>query len=41
MSRAAQISLYCAAALTIGAVTWLWGQRGMAIVLDYVFVGCL
>jgi hypothetical protein len=41
MSPAAKISLYGGVALTLGAVTWLWGQRGMAIVLDYVFVGCM
>jgi hypothetical protein len=41
MSRPAKISLYGAAALALGAVTWLWGMRGVAIVLDYAFVGCL
>ena len=41
MSRTTKISLYGGAALALGAVTWLWSQRGIAIVLDYVFAGCL
>jgi hypothetical protein len=41
MSRTARFYAYGAAALALGAVTWLWGQRGVAIVLDYAFVGCL
>jgi hypothetical protein len=41
MSRAAKIFAYGGAALVLSAVTWLWGLRGAAIVLDYAFVGCL
>ena len=41
MSRTTKIYLFGGAALALGAVTWLWGVRGMAIVLDYAFVGCL
>jgi hypothetical protein len=41
MSRAMKISALGGAALVLGAVTWLWGVRGVAIVLDYAFVGCL
>lgn len=41
MSPAGKISVYAGVALLVGAVTWLWSQRGLAIVLDYAFVGCL
>jgi hypothetical protein len=41
MSRALKISAFGGAALILGGVTWLWGARGVAIVLDYAFVGCL
>jgi hypothetical protein len=27
--------------VVLAAVTWLWGARGAAILLDYAFVGCL
>jgi hypothetical protein len=41
MSRVAILSLFGGAALLLGGVTWLWGMRGVAIMLDYAFVGCL
>ena len=41
MSRAAKLSAFAGAALIVGGVTWLWGMHGVAIVLDYAFVGCL
>jgi len=41
MSPAARYAMYGGAALILGGVTWLWGVRGVAIVLDYAFVGCL
>jgi hypothetical protein len=41
MTRTAKLSAYGGAAVILGAVTWLWGVRGVAIVLDYAFVGCL
>ena len=41
MSNAAKLSAVGGAALILGGVTWLWGLRGVAIVLDYAFVGCL
>jgi hypothetical protein len=41
MSRTAKISLFGGAALLLGGATWLWGVRGVAILLDYAFVGCL
>lgn len=41
MSRTLRYSALGGAALVLGAVTWLWGMRGVAIVLDYAFVGCL
>jgi hypothetical protein len=41
MSRAAAISLFGGVAVVLGGVTWLWGVRGAAILLDYAFVGCL
>lgn len=41
MSRALKFSAIGSAALILGSVTWLWGVRGVAIVLDYAFVGCL
>lgn len=41
MSPAAKYALYGGGALILSAVTWLWGARGAAIVLDYAFVGCL
>lgn len=41
MSRAAKYSVYGAAAALLGVASWLWGVRGVAIVLDYAFVGCL
>ena len=40
MNRTAKLTAYGGAALALGAVTWLWGVRGAAIVLDYAFVGC-
>jgi hypothetical protein len=41
MNRAAKISLFGGTAVVLAAVTWLWGARGAAILLDYAFVGCL
>jgi hypothetical protein len=41
MSRTLKVSAYGGAALVLGGLTWLWGVRGVAIVLDYAFVGCL
>jgi hypothetical protein len=41
MSRALKFSALGGIALVLGGVTWLWGVRGVAIVLDYAFVGCL
>ncbi len=41
MSRVAIISLFGGVVLLLGGVTWLWGMRGVAIMLDYAFVGCL
>jgi hypothetical protein len=41
MSRTAKLSAFGGAALILGGVTWLWGVRGVAILLDYAFVGCL
>jgi hypothetical protein len=41
MNRVATIALLGGAALLLGGVTWLWGMRGVAIMLDYAFVGCL
>jgi hypothetical protein len=41
MTRAAKLSAFGGAAVILGGVTWLWGARGAAILLDYAFVGCL
>jgi hypothetical protein len=41
MNRSAKLSAFAGAALVLGGVTWLWGVRGVAILLDYAFVGCL
>ena len=41
MSPFAKASLFGGVALLIGSATWLWGERGVAILLDYSFVGCL
>ena len=41
MTRSAKISLFGGAIVVLAAVTWVWGARGAAILLDYAFVGCL
>lgn len=41
MKRGAQVALFGGAAVVLAGVTWIWGARGAAILLDYAFVGCL
>lgn len=41
MKRGTQVALFGGTVMVLAAVTWIWGARGAAILLDYAFVGCL
>jgi hypothetical protein len=41
MNPVLKYSVLGAVILALAGAGWLWGVRGVAIVLDYAFVGCV